>query len=161
MRESKCCQENCCCKPKLKKAISENRTCPDCGELSKQVSLKTVKSLSKIKTSDNHFDVCENADCNIVYFGKNQTVSLNQLKISVHFKNDSKTKYACYCNKITFHQAQKAASKIQSNNWMDIVKEVKGKISKCDCLNKNPLGECCTKNSFKKALKSKKPGAEK
>ncbi len=70
--------------------------------------------------------------------------------IEADFKKGGKTKYVCYYNKLTYSEAKEV--KYKRADWAFILKTTKGKISKSDCLHKNPYGNCCISNSFKKAI---------
>lgn len=149
-----CCSSGCCCGGE-DVYDKESKRCPLCSKKGASVKLETVKSIikknKKVSMKEN-FYLCENPDCDAVYFSDRSVFYKKDLKIDIDFKKDAETKYACYCNKLTYDEVKKIVKKYKKTDWAFVVKMAKGKINKCDCLHKNPYGSCCTSNSFKKAV---------
>lgn len=152
INSNSCCSSGCC-SHKLSKV--KKQKCPACSEKGLSVKLETVKSMIKKNKKvplKEDFYICENPDCDILYFSGESAFYKKDSIIEADFKKGTKTKYACYCNKLTYEEVEKALKKNKRTDWAFIVKEAKGKMAKCDCLHKNPYGKCCTSNSFKKAV---------
>ncbi|GAB4032130.1 MAG: hypothetical protein Fur0012_10250 [Elusimicrobiota bacterium] len=149
-----CCSSGCCCGKKdefSEKAVK----CPICGKKGVSVKFDTVESIikkNKKVTLKESFYLCENSDCDVLYFSDNSIFDVENSEVDIDFKKGAKTRYACYCNKLTYEEVKEIVKKHKKTDWTFIVKEAKGKIVKSDCIHKNPYGVCCASNSFKKAV---------
>lgn len=150
-----CCSSGRCCGARYVSGEEELK-CPVCGKKGVSVKSETVKSIikknKKVSLNEN-FYLCENANCNVLYFSNNDIFYTKDSNIDIDFKKSSKTKYACYCNKLSYNEVREIVKKYIKYDWAFVVKTAKGKIAKSDCLHKNPYGSCCISNSFKKAVK--------
>lgn len=154
-KENNCCLSSCCSSSCCSNEGKEEKNCPVCGGKALSVLPITAKSLikksRKISLKEN-FYICLNPDCKISYFTDSKTYKTSDTVVPIDFKSDSKIKYACYCNKLTYEEVAFAVKNKKAKNWAEVVKVVKGKINPSKCIEKNPFGSCCTSNSFKRAM---------
>ena len=147
------CSGSCC--GGGNKEIKRNIKCPVCNKKGVAVSYETARGIIKksIKLNkDKNFFLCVNHDCDVSYFNSDDVFYLKDCFVDLDFKNKSKKRYACYCNKLTYNEVSKVIKETGNTAWSFVVKKAKGKINPSSCLTKNPFGKCCTSNSFKKAV---------
>ena len=100
--------------------------CPICNNSGLSVKKITVEHLvsENLRTTvaGDHYQICMNADCDVVYFNNAESIifSKNQIKIPIWFKKDANPKYACYCSQVTEDQVIDAVL----NHGAKTVKEV-------------------------------------
>lgn len=90
--------------------------------------------------------MCENPNCDVVYFSKDENTIIikNEIKVPVWFKKDANPKYACYCNRVTENQIVDAVINKGARNMKDIIK-LTGAMKNDQCEIENPSGKCCRK----------------
>ena len=131
---------DCCCQ-----ANTYNSTpCPSCGHDSKPVSIKTV--LHHLvhpygfdpKNQDIYF--CENSECDVVYyFGNDETIGLDQIRVDVGIKSHKPESMLCYCFNITFNDV--ASNSALKEHVIELTRK-----GLCECEVRNPSGRCCLKD---------------
>ncbi len=149
-----CCSLVCCCSDK-ELFNKKSRRCPVCGKKGIFVNSETVKDIIKENKEfslSEKFYLCKNPDCEVLYFSQNNIFYRKDSTKDIDFKKGTKTKYACYCNNLTYDEVNEIVERYKKTDWAFIVKTAKGRIAKSDCLHKNPYGRCCVLNSFKKAV---------
>jgi bacterioferritin-associated ferredoxin len=123
----------------------EQKVCPKCHEQGDKVNFKTVNSLviGNLTASD-YYHICNNANCEIVYFNHDLSIMYNKNDISVKvwFKelNDDDVS-VCYCAQLTRKDIQRAVA-----NGKITIPEIRDYTNKKDtgrCLTENPTGKCC------------------
>jgi hypothetical protein len=83
---------------------------------------------------------CSDKDCDIVYFGQDDSViSKTELRTVVGIKDNSPDRLACYCFGIPFFVAE------NNGAILDYVKD-NTKKALCSCETSNPSGRCCLKD---------------
>ncbi len=124
--------------------------CPICKTNGVSVKKITVEHLvsKNLRTTvaGDHYQICMNADCEVVYFNNAESIifSKNQINMPIWFKKDADPKYACYCSQVTEDQVIDAVL----NHGAKTVKEVNavtGAMKHANCIENNPLGICCHK----------------
>ena len=129
--------------------VSETYKCPVCGKESIEVTIPLVSNLLKpdkqaeLVKEDKYF-LCMDSDCPVSYFNRKgkPVFKVEDLKVSLWYKNGAAKKIACYCNNITFEQVREQAL-AGKKSWKEIVGAYRKKpICKCNLLN--PTGNCCT-----------------
>lgn len=127
---------------------SEN-DCPLCGHKSKVISIKTVKAFVKdefkAQIRKDHYFLCTDKSCEVTYFNGNKDIIFYQqgLKEDVWYKDNAKTKYVCYCDKVTEEEIINA---IKNGAYtLDALKRVLPISQHKNCKVNNPTGECCEK----------------
>lgn len=150
-RSASCCSgPSCCGEGKAGKPVP----CRSCGRKSPPVPRSAARGLLKKSVrvpATGEFWLCDNPSCPVSYFTEEKAWLVSDCEVPLDFKDGSKKRYACYCNKLTFEDAAKAMRKTGVFSWGAVVKASKGKSAPCACSTKNPFGACCTGNSFKKA----------
>jgi len=122
-----------------------NSICPECGQRSKSVSLKTVlhhvKQVWASKLSDQQYYFCPAAECNVVYFATEQarTITKAEIRTLIGSQEESADALICFCFGV---------SKAEAANNKDIKAFVitQTKASLCSCATANPSGRCCLKD---------------
>ena len=88
---------------------------------------------------DQPYYFCDDPDCDVVYFGVDDSVILkSQLRTTVGVKDKSDEAMVCYCYGAT------QADVIKENGIRFFVIG-KTKKTKCSCETSNPSGTCCLK----------------
>ena len=145
-KEQGCCDSGCGCKTSNPVA---DLACPYCDQVGEGVSNLTVYSLCKksekpaiSKEGENGFALCMNPACSVAYYNSSTTIEMNALKRDIHFKDDAKEHYICYCLKITKQQVEDTIIQKKLTGMQDIMKELVGPPP-CKCEINNPTGLCC------------------
>jgi hypothetical protein len=134
---SDCCSS--CATEKLNR-----HTCPINGNEYKAVSIKTIQHHIKQPWNwtgtDQDYYFCDDPDCDVVYFGENNTAILTtDLRTTVGLKVKTKQATLCYCFGVSYEDAEKDKS------IKDFVThQTKSRL--CECETKNPSGKCCLKD---------------
>lgn len=118
--------------------------CPENGLEYSNVPIKTILHhvsvpwVREIKEQSYYF--CEDPDCNVVYFGRDNTIiEKSDLRQPVWSKTKSPNSLVCYCFGVTQSDALKEPG----------IKEYvtkKTKENMCSCETSNPSGRCCLKD---------------
>ncbi len=135
---------DCCATSDNKPANLKKRCCPGNGAEGVEVSAKTIshhiKQPWKWKDKGIRYFFCDKPDCDIVYFGEDDSVILkSQLRTLVGVKESSNDTLACYCFDVTKADALKDPS----------IREyvmAQTKLAHCSCDVSNPSGRCCLKD---------------
>lgn len=139
---SDCCNNSC----SVSNCHNTHR-CPINGREYKSVSRKTI--LHHIKEPwhwhHNHqqFYFCEDPECDVVYFGQDDSViNKSELRTVVGIKDKSRDAMVCYCFGVTVAEADTNPSAKAF-----VIQETKG--HECACEIRNPSGRCCLKDFTK------------
>lgn len=122
--------------------------CPVCGKEGIEVKKLTVKSLVNEEEQNNvigdTYNICTDADCDIVYFNveNGEIYSKNQVSVPIWFKKNANPKYACYCSKVTEAEVIDAVKNHGAKTVAD-VNHITGAMKDANCKENNPLGVCC------------------
>ena len=127
--------------------ISRNNACPACGKAGKAVKQITLRSLlveaarERIEDTDYHF--CQSADCETVYFAKDEgsTFTKADLTVRVGIKENTAPRPVCYCFN---HTIEEIEEDIRSSGKSDVLDDIKTRMKEaCWCETKSPMGSCC------------------
>jgi hypothetical protein len=130
---TECCETEC--KPPKK------YRCPVNGKEYGSVGVKTilhhlVEPWKKELSSNNYF-FCSDKDCDVVYFGLDDSViSRSELRTTVGKKEESSDRMVCYCFGVSYSTAK------ENSVVVNFVKD-KTKRFLCSCETSNPSGRCC------------------
>lgn len=123
---------------------SSSHCCPGNGKSYKSVKRKTLLHhilqpwINKISKQTYYF--CTDPDCDVVYFGEdNSVVHTDKLRTTVWQKSSDKNAAICYCFGIT-----KALARLDKSVKKFVRKQTKE--SNCSCETSNPSGRCCLKD---------------
>lgn len=135
---------DCCSDAECTTAHPKKHNCPSCGEEQAEVSARTIahhiKQSWQWEESDQKYFFCDNPQCNVVYFGENNSTILKpQLRTQMGLKENSDDALLCYCFGIS------KADVINNPRIKDFVIE-KTKQRLCSCETNNPSGRCCLKH---------------
>ena len=136
---SNCCNTSCSSAKHAKKM-----QCPVCdkpgNEVSQQTITQHISSPWKWKPTTDRFFFCDNANCKVTYFGDDDsTINMSQLRTLIGIKHKSEDALICYCYGVT---RQIAKNNPQAKAF--VIEQTKNKH--CDCVNRNPSGQCCLKD---------------
>ena len=120
---------------------SKTHTCPVNGQEYKSVALKTIlhhiNSPWKWVENQQGYYFCADSNCDVVYFGEdNSVISKSELRTVVGIKESKHDALACYCFGVSNFDA-KRHPEIRGF----IVQKTKAGI--CSCDTSNPAGRCC------------------
>lgn len=118
--------------------------CPVNGKEYASVSVRTVLhhlvAPWKKTLSSNRYFFCSDKDCDVVYFGRDDSViSKSELRTTVGVKEKTPDRMICYCFGVS-----RATAK-ENTDIVGFVKE-KTRQSLCSCETSNPSGRCCLKD---------------
>ena len=144
----------CCATSEEKPVNAKNRCCPINGIEGVEVSAKTISHhvVESWKWKDNgtRYFFCASSDCDVVYFGENDSViHKSQLRTKVGIKETTNEALACYCFGV------KKSDALNDPSIREYVM-LQTKHAQCSCDVSNPSGRCCLKD-FPRASKSKQP----
>ncbi|PIU19542.1 MAG: hypothetical protein COT18_06970, partial [Elusimicrobia bacterium CG08_land_8_20_14_0_20_59_10] len=129
--------------------------CPLCGKTGEIVPGHTVRKLLKpgIAAPGDRYLICRTPGCAAVYFHpKGALFKQEDVLVPVYFKAGAEPVYACYCAGVTKARVVAAINKTGVTRWAVIIKELTGAVPKCNCGEKNPLGQCCSGNAYAAAM---------
>jgi hypothetical protein len=136
---------DCCCPPRPDDP-GEQQECPRSGTQGHAVDLNTVKAvlgftaLARITGSPHRF--CPDPDCEIVYFSRGDTYTVQDLRVPVWQKEPAGSRMVCYCfgenetdigREIELHGASRAVERVRAHIT----------AGRCACELRNPRGVCC------------------
>jgi hypothetical protein len=131
-----------CCSPEHNPATPRYRhACPVNGKVYTTVSTTTIKHHIrepwKRTIRDQGYYFCTDPECNVVYFGEDNTViEKTSLRTQVGIKEQSDDALVCYCYGITRADAREIP---QAKAF--VLRETK--LQTCACETRNPSGRCC------------------
>lgn len=128
------------------------KDCPLCKQPGQKVPKQTVVSLVKDHApSENHYWLCLNPSCPGVYFGTGGEIwRQGQVKVPVAFKEGARSKYVCYCSRVTEQDIINVVLTRQAVTLSEAI-ALTGAMKNGDCVNSNPAGICCS-TAFKEAF---------
>ncbi|WP_458701001.1 putative iron-sulfur cluster-binding metallochaperone [Sulfurospirillum sp. 1307] len=142
-----------CCTPQPKGKAK----CPLCANEAKGVLAKTLNALLKDDAkkklfSLDGFSLCKTSTCKAVYFRGDEVLTLDDVSVSVGFKDGAKVKNYCYCFGWT---EDRMIEDIKTNGKSTAIEDIQSKMKTigCSCEVKNPSGKCC-QGDVKKVLAS-------
>lgn len=134
-----------CCSPSGDNKIHPKKhPCPSNGLACAEVSARTISHHIKCAwewspTTSRYF-FCEDAACDVVYFGEDGSTFLNsQLRTKVGVKEKHGDRLLCYCFGVSNTDFQRNP----------VIKEfvmAQTKAGLCSCDTSNPSGRCCLKD---------------
>ena len=122
----------------------KKQPCPANGVDYAEVSARTIshhiKDAWQWAPTSNRYFFCDDAACDVVYFGDDGSTILNsQLRTRVGSKEDSGDKLLCYCFGVT-------EDDFQSNPATKEFVIAQTKAGLCSCDTSNPSGRCWLKD---------------
>jgi hypothetical protein len=94
----------------------------------------------KQKLSSHHYYFCSDKDCEVVYFGQDDSVILtSELRTRIGIKETTPDRMICYCFGVSSLTAE------EDTVVVNFVRE-KTKQALCSCETSNPSGRCCLKD---------------
>lgn len=132
-----------CCSSQCKTSHPVKHTCPVNGQEYPEVSIRTIRHHIKQSWRWNGLDqpyyFCDDPDCNVVYFGIDDSIILkSQVRTSVGVKDKSDDAMVCYC-----YGAKKSDVRDEPDIRNFVIQ--KTKQDDCSCETSNPAGRCCLK----------------
>lgn len=135
---------DCCALTPENTAHPRKHRCPLCGmecsEVSRRTILHHIKESWEWSDSATSYYFCDNPECDVVYFGDNDSVILkSQLRSLLGIKEASGDTLLCYCFGVTKND--------QGNDPLirDYV-VAQTRLGLCSCETANPSGRCCLKD---------------
>ena len=130
-----------CCKNTEELLHSKKRNCPNCGAACAEVAVRTiVHHISKAwkwKSISQNYYFCDGRDCEVVYFGADDSVILQpQLRTTVGMKSSSELSLLCYCFGVS-------RADVASGDAIRDFVVAQTKLGLCSCETSNPSGRCC------------------
>ena len=121
--------------------------CPECQFKGVDVPYDTVLSLThefvKSKLTYNQFYLCVNPICDIAYFSNYQKIMINDVKVSIWYKENKKKYIVCYCRDITLDDITNIIKKEKDLTVEQIIKILEKENAPTNCILHMPTGENC------------------
>jgi len=134
---------NSCCSTSQRPPAT--RSCPVSNFRGKPVEWLTVAALTARRVPPRQdFWLCEDSDCDVVYFGEDGTLlQTSDLRVVPSFKGSpSQNDLVCYCFLYSRQDIEDELSTSGETTIFDrITAEVKA--GNCACEVRNPSGKCC------------------
>lgn len=132
---------DCCCSSHAKTPVKHR--CPFNGieypEVPKRTISHHIKESWQWEGQDQPYYFCDDPDCDVVYFGVDDSVILkSQLRTTIGVKDKSDEAMVCYCYGATKKDA------LTEKAIRGFVIE-RTKLGDCSCETSNPSGTCCLK----------------
>ncbi len=129
------------------------RSCPVSDFLSKPVEWSTVAALAaKCVPRRQCFWLCEDSDCDVVYFGEDGTLlGTRDVRVIPSVKGGpSQTDLVCYC---FLYSRQDIEDEWKASGDTTIFERISAEVKagNCACEVRNPSGKCCL-GGVKKAI---------
>jgi len=121
---------------------AERTPCPVCDTTGPTVGDKPVKA-HRPDAADGQWQHCATADCPVVYYMGDDTVTTDQVKAQVAHKALDKPEPVCFC---FAHTADDIAADLEANDGTSTIKaDVKAAVADgfCACEFLNPSTKCC------------------
>ncbi len=134
---------NCCSSCETTEKPSKYK-CPVNGYEYRTVSIKTIQHhIEKPwnwKAVEQSYYFCDDPDCDVVYFGEDDSVILKtELRTVVGIKEKADQSAICYCFGVSYEDDYNDKS---IKNY--VTEQTKNQV--CDCEIRNPSGKCCLKD---------------
>src|SRR5262245_7309705 len=139
---------NCCEQSSAVEArpFGAHRVCQSCDGASRPVTLRTMLLMLKPEFFDqvgeNQYRFCASPECPVVYFSRDRSFSIGDLRARVGLKEKEGPIPLCYC----FGFSEEAArEEIQAKGHTAIPQRIAELIRErmCACEERNPSGACC------------------
>jgi len=123
--------------------------CPVCKKAGVGVDKITVANHAKESCwplGDAKYSICENPDCDVVYFTtlKGRVLKKDDVKTRVTFKEKESPRPLCYCKQVTEEDVLEAIRK--GAKTFEEVRVATGIGGGGHCEITNPAGRCCSRN---------------
>ncbi len=123
--------------------------CPNCKNEGLEVEKITVANHARESCwplGDEKFSICENPNCEVVYFNASgsRTLKRADVKTRVTFKEKDAPRPLCYCKQVTEEDVVKAIDGGVSS--FEEVRIATGIGGGGQCKVTNPAGRCCSRN---------------
>lgn len=104
-----------------------------------QITHHILTAWKWVPTAD-HYYFCDDPDCDIVYYGEDDsTILKSQLRTRLGTKDDAGNSRLCYCYGISKED-------LRRNHAIKDFVIAQTKAGLCSCDTSNPSGRCCLKN---------------
>ena len=135
---------DCCTENQASQKGSRRCTCPENGRDYMQVPYATVlqhvKSPWQTVVRDQAWYFCDDANCDVVYFGEDTSViDRSRLRTRVGIKEATGSAPICYCFDVSRAEAL-------ANPEIKAFVVEQTRQSNCACETRNPSGRCCLKD---------------
>ena len=135
---------NCCSHANATNGLPTKDHCPACGNLGNKVDTQTIlqhiQDPWRWKPSAQNYYFCASPGCEIAYFGDdNSLVKTRELRTDIGIKQESDEALICYCFGIT-----RKIARTDPQARAFVIEQTKNQH--CDCINRNPSGQCCLKD---------------
>ena len=134
--------ESCC---STSHRPTATRSCPVSDFRSQPVEWLTVAALaSRCVPRRQYFWLCEDSDCDVVYFGEDGTIlGTSDVRVIPSFKGSpSHNDLVCYC---FLYSRQDIEDELKASGEPTIFERISAEVKagNCACEVRNPSGKCC------------------
>lgn len=140
-----CCSDSEIAPVELQRAQSQ-RTCLSWEGPSRPVTLRTMFLMLRPECFDqvgeSQYRFCSSPDCPVVYFSREGSFTIGDLRIRVGLKEKAGPTPLCYCFGFT---EQAVREEIEAKGSTTIPQRIRAFIKErlCACEERNPSGACC------------------
>ena len=136
-----------CCGPARVSAPERlDLPCPRCGDHGRAVNNVTVRSLVQPghgkDIGDSDYNLCQSADCEVVYYNRARHYSTNEIAVRIAFKDPEGPVTVCYCHRLSEEDiVQEMRTNVAARSFEE-VSDIFG-MKDCSCERHHPFGGNC------------------
>ncbi len=123
--------------------------CPACGARGSDLDEITLKALLRpaamARRSETQHRFCATRSCPVVYFGKEEKFSRDDLTVPVFQKETDPARPVCYCFDLSERDIREEISRTGQSTATRRIKALI-QMNRCACELRNPQGSCCLGN---------------
>lgn len=139
--------EDCCHEPNDAPGATAN--CPACGARGSDLDETTLKALLRpaalARRSEIEHRFCATSSCPVVYFGKEERFTRDDLAVPVFQKETGSERPVCYCFDVSESDIREEVARTGQSGATGRIKALI-QADRCACELRNPQGSCCLGN---------------
>lgn len=135
-----------CCVSDDERAPAECPRCATPGRLVERITVKALlrpEALARLSAVQHRF--CASPGCPVVYFGRDEMFSREELSVAVFQKEPVGARTVCYCFDVTEAGIRREIVEARRSSAFVRITDLVN-ADRCACEVKNPQGRCCLGN---------------
>lgn len=124
-------------------------SCPACGARGSNLDEITLKALLRpaalARRSESQHEFCATPSCPVVYFGRDERFTRDDIIVPVFQKKSDPARPICYCFDVKVSDIREEIARTGESTAGARIKELI-RMGRCACELRNPQGSCCLGN---------------